>query len=248
MSKIPFPEEAFDYLASAEGRHWWFAARNQIITWVLRSKTRMTDNFLEVGCGTGFVTCAIADAFPSLELEATEFFHDALVVARKRLPRCHFRQLDATTMKEQNAYSCIGSFDVIEHIENDDHVLANLYTALRSGGSLLITVPQHPFLWSSADDYAHHVRRYTSQQLRRKVLRAGFSIKYCSSFVSLLLPAMMLQRLFLRNSEYSLDDEFKIHPLVNASLYVVMQLEFALLRLGIRFPAGGSLLLLACKP
>jgi len=205
-------------------------------------------NFLEVGCGTGFVISSIATAFPSLDLEASEYFEDGLVFARQRLPRCRFRQLDATAMAEQDAYDCIGSFDVLEHIDADETVLFNFHQALCPGGFLLLTVPQHPWLWSAADDYAHHVRRYTAQELRRKVLYAGFRIEYCTSFVSLLLPLMALQRLSSRNQSYNPDDEFKISPLLNTVLYLVMQLEFVLLRLGLRFPAGGSLLLVARKP
>jgi len=205
-------------------------------------------NFLEVGCDTGFVISGIATAFPALELEASEFFEDGLVFARQRLPHCRFRQLDATAMAEDNAYDCIGSFDVIEHIDADERVLSNFYRALRTGGFLLLTVPQHPWLWSAADSYAHHVRRYTVQEKRRKVLHAGFQIDYCTSFVSLLLPLMALQRLSSCSQKYNPDDEFKISPLLNAALYLVMQLELMLLRLGLRFPAGGSLLLLFCKP
>ena len=204
-------------------------------------------NFLEVGCGTGFVISGIAKAFPALELEGSEYFEDGLEFARQRLPNCRFRQLDATAMAEKNAYDCIGSFDVIEHIDADECVLSNFNQALRHGGFLLLTVPQHPWLWSSADDYAHHVRRYTVQELRRKVLHAGFQIEYCTSFVCLLLPLMVLQRLSSRNPNYNPDDEFKISPILNSALYLVMQLEFTLLRLGLRFPAGGSLLLLARK-
>ena len=246
-SPQPFPEEAFDYLASAESRHWWFLSRNQIITWVLKAKARRLANFLEVGCGTGFVINGIANAFPTLELEASEYFEEGLVFARQRLPQCRFRQLDATAMAEQNAYDCIGSFDVIEHIDADECVLSNFNQALCPDGFLLLTVPQHPWLWSSADDYAHHVRRYTVQELRRKVLQAGFRIEYCTSFVFLLLPLMALQRLSSRNQNYNPDDEFKINSVLNAALYLVMQLELTLLRLGLRFPAGGSLLLLARK-
>jgi SAM-dependent methyltransferase len=247
-SPKPFPEEAFDYLASAEDRHWWFLSRNQIITWILKDKTRGLVDFLEVGCGTGFVISGIAKAFPALELEASEYFEDGLVFARQRLPKCRFRQLDATAMAEENAYDCIGSFDVIEHIDADETVLFNFNRALRPGGFLLLTVPQHPWLWSAADDYAHHVRRYTVNELRRKVLHAGFRIEYSTSFVSLLLPLMALQRLSSRNQNYNPDYEFKISSLLNAALYLVMQLELILLRLGLRFPAGGSLLLLARKP
>lgn len=247
-SPQPFPEEAFEYLAFAESRHWWFLSRNQIIIWILKDKTRGLVDFLEVGCGTGFVISGIAKAFPALELEASEYFEDGLVYARQRLPQCRFRQLDATAMAEDNAYDCIGSFDVIEHIEADELVLSNFYRALRTGGFLVLTVPQHPWLWSAADDYAHHVRRYTVQELRRKVLHAGFRIKYCTSFVSLLLPLMALQRLSSRHQSYNPDDEFNIGLLLNSALYVVMQIELILLRLGLRFPAGGSLLLLARKP
>jgi len=247
-SPQPFPEEAFDYLAFAESGHWWFLSRNQIITWILKDKARGLVDFLEVGCGTGFVISGIAKAFPALKLEASEYFEDGLIYARQRLPQCRFRQLDAIAMAEENTYDCIGSFDVIEHIDADETVLSNFHRGLRAGGFLLLTVPQHPWLWSGADDFAHHVRRYTVQELRRKVLHAGFRIEYCTSFVSLLLPLMALQRLSSRNQNYNPDDEFKISPLLNAALYLVMQLELALLRLGLRFPAGGSLLLLARKP
>lgn len=244
----PFPQRAFEYLAGAEIKHWWFRARNRAIVWILRSRATGIRSFLEVGCGTGFVISGIATAFPSLDLEASEYFEDGLVFARQRLPQCRFRQLDATAMAEENAYDCIGSFDVIEHIDADECVLSNFNRALRTGGFLLLSVPQHPWLWSSADAYAHHLRRYTFKELRRKVLHAGFQIEYCTSFVSLLLPLMALQRLSSRNKNYKPDDEFKITPLLNTSLYLVMQFELMLLQLGLRFPAGGSILLLARKP
>ena len=123
----------------------------------------------------------------------------------------------------------------------------NYHRALRTGGYLLLTVPQHPWLWSPADTYAHHVRRYTASGLHRKVMRSGFAIRYCSSFVSLLLPLMALQRLLARNRPYNPDGEFLISPFLNSGLYLVMHLEHVLLRLGLRFSVGGSLLLLAQK-
>lgn len=244
----PFPSHTFSYLASAEASHWWFRSRNQIIIWMLGSKAKGLKNFLEVGCGTGFVISGIARAFPSLCLEASEYFEDGLVFAKQRVPACTFRQLDATAMAEHDTYDCIGSFDVIEHIESDELVLSNFHRALRPGGLLLLTVPQHPWLWSAADDYAHHIRRYRRSDLLRKVRSAGFRIEYSASFVSLLLPIMALQRISSRDKPYDPDSEFKISPFLNNLLFLVMQLELILLRLGLRFPAGGSLLLLARKP
>jgi SAM-dependent methyltransferase len=215
---------------------------------MLRAKVLRLRNFLEVGCGTGFVIRGISLAFPSTILEASEFYEDGLVYARERVSSCKFRQLDATTMSERDCYDCIGSFDVIEHIQHDELVLSNFCKALRKDGYLLLTVPQHPWLWSPADDFAHHVRRYTRSELISKVKSAGFHIEYCTSFVSLLLPLMVFQRYSSRNKPYNPNSEFKINPLLNFILYNVMQVERFCLQFGLRFTFGGSLLLLASKP
>lgn len=81
--------------------------------------------------------------------------------ARQRVPSASFRRLGATVMEDKKCFDVIGAFDVIEHIEEDEKVLANLARAIVPGGALLITVPQHRWLWSATDDYACHVRRYT---------------------------------------------------------------------------------------
>lgn len=243
-----FPEEAFATLAAAERKSWWFIARNDIILWAISSRADRLRTFLEVGCGTGVVIRSLAKAMPGLALEACEFSGEGLAMARKGLPQCRFRQLDARTMADTDAYDCIGCFDVLEHIDEDERVLANFKRALRPGGYLLLTVPQHPWLWSAADDYAQHVRRYTGRELRRKVRHSGFTIEESTSFVSLLLPLMAVQRRLLRKQAYTLRDELNIHPILNATLRQVMRLEFMLVQIGMRFPWGGSILLLARKP
>ncbi|WP_216907211.1 class I SAM-dependent methyltransferase [Synechococcus sp. CCY 0621] len=248
LPSSPFPPQAFIDLADAEDQHWWFRARSQILIWILKTRVYGLSNFLEVGCGTGYVLRSISDALPCVGLEATEYFQDGMLIAMQRVPNCHFRQLDATEMAEADVYDCIGSFDVLEHIQADERVLLNFHRALRSGGFLVLTVPQHAWLWSGADEFAHHVRRYSRSELREKVLRAGFHIQECTSFVSILLPVMALQRLTASRKTYRLADELRINPIVNSMLYFVMQLEIVLLRAGLRFPAGGSLLLLARKP
>jgi hypothetical protein len=80
-------------------------------------------------------------------------------------------------------------------IEENEPVLTALLRALRPGGGVAISVPQHPWLWSSADTQACHVRRYRVGELRAKVQRAGFTLAFETSFVSLLLPEMLASRL-----------------------------------------------------
>ena len=85
-------------------------------------------------------------------------------------------------------FDAIGAFDVLEHIVDDEMVLRETNKALKSGGGLLLTVPQHQFLWSAADESARHVRRYSSRDLREKVERAGFKVIRMTSFVSFCYP------------------------------------------------------------
>lgn len=218
LTSKPFPEQAYSYLASAESRNWWFVSRNQIIIWALKTKAEGMTNFLEVGCASGFVLSAIREAFGSLDFEASEYFEEGLVVARQRVTNCRFRRLAATAMNERAAYDCIGCFDVLEHIVADEYVLSNFSLAVRPGGILLLTVPQHPWLWSSLDDDAHHRRRYTYSDLQKKLMCAGLQVEYCTFFVILLLPLMAMQRLSKNRSTYDPDVEFKIIPLLNTAL------------------------------
>jgi SAM-dependent methyltransferase len=159
--------------------------------------------------------------------------------------------MDATRIPYREAFDVIGAFDVIEHIEDDAGVLAQMHLALRPGGGILLTVPQHMWLWSAQDDVAHHVRRYTRAELVRKVEAAGFRVAWTSSFVSLLLPAMALSRLGKRGDAAPTDEdiysEFRIPRWLNATLLAAMRVEHALMKLGIRFPIGGSRILAAYK-
>lgn len=136
---------------------------------------------------------------------------------------------------------------MIEHIPEDELALAEMHRVLRSGGGLLLTVPQHPWLWGDPDDYAHHQRRYRRRDLVAKVQRAGFRVERVTSFVSLLLPAMAASRLLKRRSKGAFDpmSEFRLPRPLDRAMRGVLGVETAMIRVGISFPAGGSLLLVA---
>src|SRR5204863_7401731 len=97
---------------------------------------------------------------------------------------------DARALPYRDAFDLVGAFDVLEHIDEDEAVLAEMAAATRRGGGVLITVPQHPWLWSEADDHAHHRRRYSRSALIDKVRSAGLRPVAVTSFVTFLLPVM----------------------------------------------------------
>lgn len=244
-----FQPEFFHDLAKLEANNFWFQSRNSLIIWALRQFFPNPCRFLEIGCGTGFVLSGVADTFPATELTGSEIFIAGLPYASRQAPRAELLQMDARALPYVRHFDVVGAFDVLEHIPEDEQVLAEIHKALVQNGGLLITVPQHPWLWSQVDEYACHVRRYTAQELRSKVSNAGFSVVRITSFVSLLLPLMLAIRLQKRKPTQVRDPlaELRMGSFPNRLLGMVLAVERYLIKKGTNFPVGGSLLLIARK-
>jgi SAM-dependent methyltransferase len=245
-----FDPSFYAQLAALEAGNFWFRARNALVLWAFGRHFPQARRYLEVGCGTGYVLSAICERFPRLQACGSEIFVEGLAFAARRAPRADLFQMDARDMPFTAAFDVIGAFDVLEHIEDDAGVLAQMHRALGEGGGVILTVPQHPGLWSRQDEFAHHVRRYARGELERKLEAAGFTVRWTSSFVSLLLPALVVSRLSRRADATAATDhfaEFKLPAWLNALLLAIMRVESAMIRAGIRFPIGGSRMVVACK-
>ena len=243
-----FDARWFPGLAAREAASFWFRSRNRLIVWALARHFPSARNLLEVGCGTGFVLAGIADAVAPLTLQAGDAQSSGLAFARDRVPRAQLYQLDARSLQFDREFDVVGAFDVIEHLDEDERVLSQMFRAVRPGGGALITVPQHRWLWSVEDDVGGHKRRYTRRELVRKVERAGFSVERVTSFVSVLLPLMAASRLRGRvgmRHDPDSNMELSLPRLLDRLLERAMTVERALVRGGMSFPAGGSLLLVA---
>ena len=243
-----FDPEKFKELAELEHSNFWFQARNELILWALKKYFSEIRRFAEIGCGTGFVLSAVEKALPNTEVIGTELFINGLKLAVKRCPSVKFVQLDARRIPYREYFDLIGIFDVLEHIDEDTTVLEQIGKALVPGGGVLITVPQHQWLWSPVDKAACHIRRYSASELQNKVISAGFEILRSTSFVSLLLPAMMAARFAAsRKAASGASAELRINKHLNSIFRHVMAVECRLVQCGIDFAFGGSRLLVARK-
>jgi len=246
---VGFNPAHFAELAQLESANFWFRSRNALLIHLLCTYMPEARKLLELGCGTGFVLSGIANAFPQLAVSGSELFAEGLPFASARVPGATLFQMDARAIPFENEFDVIGAFDVLEHIEEDERVLAQMYQAVVPGGNIILTVPQHRFLWSQQDEFACHVRRYEAADLRSKVERAGFAVRRMTSFVTLLLPVMYLARRRKREGGKKFDpaDELRIGGITNAMLKAVLDIEIALVRAGLNLPAGGSLVMIASK-
>ncbi len=207
---------------------------------------------MEIGCGIGGFIQQIVEN-ESLEITGSEIYLKGLLCAKKNLPNVDFIQFDVTQGVVGEEFDIIAAFDVIEHIENDVAAISNIYKMLCRGGSLIITVPQHKFLWSRLDEIVKHKRRYSRRELVTKLQKNGFDISYCTSFLFVLFPFMLISRMFdkvsdqLQSEEAGFEKRVKFSNALNWIFDRLMRIDEALIRLGISLPFGGTLVVVARK-
>jgi SAM-dependent methyltransferase len=239
----------FAEIAALEDGSFWFSERNRLIEWALRHYASDMRAFLEVGCGTGHVLSAVEAAFPQARCFGIEPFEIAIEIARGRATGAEIRQGTAVSLGSNEQFDAVGCFDVLEHIVDDRAALTAMATALRPGGVLVVTVPQHRWLWSDADESAEHVRRYRRSELVDRVHAAGLRVRRCTSFVTTLLPMLAASRVVrrIRPPKDPLQ-ELRLSPRIQAALRLGIALDRAAIRAGASLPVGGSLLLIASRP
>lgn len=180
-------KDVYSRMDELQGEHWWFSARRDILTGLL-GKLKLKDDarILEAGCGTGGNLNMLAGFG---HVTAFEHNDDALVMAKEK---GEFALSQGTLPNQapdyQDPFDLIVAFDVVEHIKEDRESLIALRRSLRPDGSILITVPAVPFLWSRHDETHHHYRRYTRKQLKSVLEEAGYDVEYMSYFNTMLFP------------------------------------------------------------
>ena len=185
----------YDRMAELDQRHWWYRARRDVLAALIRRRVAPPEgaSILEVGCGTGH-NLAMLGQFG--RVEAIEVDPAARTVAEQRLGR----SIGSAPLPELNgvperSFDMIGSFDVIEHIEDDAAALASIARRLKPGGKFVMTVPAHQWMWSAHDVVNHHKRRYSSAALERLLEGSPMRLEALGYFNSLLFPLAVGARL-----------------------------------------------------
>lgn len=244
-----YPTTAYKRLHELEEASFWFQYRNSLIAMLISTYCPNTRSLLELGCGGGAVLRFLANTFPHMALYGADIHIEGLRYVTEMLPTVNCFQIDALNIPYRNEFDTIGLFDVLEHVDDDTRVLAEAAKALKEDGILIISVPQHPFLWSINDELACHKRRYTRPELAQKIGKAGYTILYLTSFVTFLFPLLLVvrSRLFPRKSsdDNPICQELNLHPALNRTLAAICLLESWFIKKGSTFALGGSLICIA---
>lgn len=237
---------AYQSLRDSQDRHWWFVGRRRIVARLIQRFANLPAKarVLEAGCGYGG-NLAMLGALG--DVHAFEFDDDAREHAATLLRRpVAYGRLPDSIGFDNDRFDLIAMLDVLEHIDDDLGSLRTLGERLAPGGSLLLTVPAVPWLWSDHDVLHQHKRRYTRAVLTERLHEAGYEIAGIGYFNTLLFPLALAQRLLARLlGGGEVDHSAPPEPL-NGVLTGIFSLESKLVG-RVPFPIGLSLFAVARK-
>jgi len=251
-NKISFPKEGYQNCFQIEDNSFWFKHRNNCIIEII-NKFPPPGIILDVGGGNGFVSLEIKNN--CYEIALLEPGISGILNAKKRglkkLICANFNEIDLYP----NSIPAIGTFDVLEHIQNDYEFLNKIYKCLISGGKLYVTVPAYNFLWSVEDNIAGHYRRYNLYQLESIVKKIGLEIEYFTYIFSILPIPIFLFRtlptklnLQKKETQKGTKNGHKIrNGLTGSILQRIWDSELKAISKEKSIPFGGSCLLVARK-
>ena len=126
-------------------------------------------SFIDIGAGNGLVLRFFRDrGFTVTGMELSQELCDAM----KRNPEMggiSIVQGNITQKKGAESFDYVLASDVIEHIKDDKKALQNLFSYVKKGGLLILTVPAHSHLHGKRDVAWGHFRRYDKKDLLAKV-------------------------------------------------------------------------------
>jgi SAM-dependent methyltransferase len=84
--------------------------------------------------------------------------------------------MDAQNIMLSERFDIIVASDCLEHLKDDKKAIKNWFELLNTGGILCVFVPAFESLWSKHDEVNMHFRRYTSEELKTKLIGEGLTI------------------------------------------------------------------------
>ena len=193
---------------------------------------------LEIGSSSGYLLRDIKNAVPGIFIIGSDCIPEPLEKIAKHYPDIPLIQFDLVNCPlPDNCIDIIVALNVLEHIENDNAALQQIYRILKPGGRVIIEVPANPDLYDFYDEQLKHFRRYASDELSQKAENAGFAVQSTSHLGFFIYPAFRFVK--LRNKQKTkqtgVENQKSVKnlirlggPVMNEILYLVMRIELLL--------------------
>lgn len=231
--------------------HWWWRARHELIMHTIAQLLQGDDtpparNILDIGCAGGVTFDDLSRYGEVYGVEPDPHLVGSCPQWRERIELTQFGPSYSTSRQ----YDLVLMLDVLEHMEDDAMALGRVRQLLKPGGQAILTVPALRSLWSVHDVINLHYRRYDKRSLKRLLEDSGFTVRDLRYFFIWPLGLMYLRKLLLGTKQrsgksYTVPIPF---PPVNRLFVSLSRSEQKLMRFGIRWPLGSSLLAVVKRP
>lgn len=132
------------------------------------SRLKTNDKVLEIGFGEGYGAHLVSKKVESVI--GLDVFQEAVDYANEKYgsSNCTFQKYDGDKLPfESNFFDRIITYQVIEHIEDDERFLGEIHRVLKVGGKVFLTTPNriHRLKPGQKPWNPFHVREYSPEQL-----------------------------------------------------------------------------------
>jgi 2-polyprenyl-3-methyl-5-hydroxy-6-metoxy-1,4-benzoquinol methylase len=199
-------------------------------SWMYKEvSARLKGDLLEIGSGLGtYSEKIIQDKSPTSRIMLTDIAPSYLNLLAERFSYNNDVSVAKLDLNSKEDYEKIGyeqfdsilALNVLEHVENDEFALKQLYKMLKDEGSLVLLVPCHKFLYNVIDKNIGHFRRYTKEELEYKVTKTKFTIQQIFYFNALGIVGWYLNGSFARNPQINSTASRIFDSLVPVSQYI----------------------------
>lgn len=231
-----------------EESHFFYVSTHFLVTKLIKKYLgkRRGLKILDAGCGTGGLMKELSKIGDAVGID---YSLEAIKYAKMRGVPAKLGSVETIPLRD-NQFDLVTCVDVIYHkqIKDDVRALKEIKRVLQPNGYLILRVPANKFLMSDHDRYVHTARRYSKTELKTKLQRAGFEIKFISFVHSPIFPLSLikvsLERILVRKNSSSIGG---MSPKLNFILTKLLMFEARLVSRGVAMPFGQGLIAVATK-